>query len=67
MGSCDASYRFTFVDIGSPGADGDMNVFARTNFGSCILNDDNSLDLPPDAVISEIETPFFSLRMMHSL
>lgn len=59
MASCDAFCKFTFVDIGSPGADGDMNVFANSTFGSSILNDEDSLDLPPHAVINEIETPFF--------
>lgn len=59
MGICDAAYKFTFVDIGSPGADGDMNVFARTSVGSSILTDDDSLDLPRDTTINEIETPFF--------
>lgn len=62
MGACDASYKFTFVDIGSPGADGDMNVFARTEFGANILRDDiASLDFPPDAPIDGIQTPFFFL------
>lgn len=56
MGSCDASYRFTFVDVGSPGADGDMNVFARTSFGSSIISDGDTLDLPPNG---GVETPFF--------
>lgn len=59
LAACDASYKFIFVDAGSPGADGDMNVFARTSFGACILNDGNSLNLPDDATIRERQTPFF--------
>lgn len=61
LGACDASCKFTFVDIGSPGADGDMNVFARSDFGSSILTDDNSLNLPTEANINGVETPFFFL------
>lgn len=61
MGICDASYKFIFVDIGSPGADGDLNVFARTEFGSSILNDDNSLNFPPNTNIGGTQTPFFFL------
>lgn len=60
LGVCDASYKFIFVDIGSPGADGDLNVFARTEFGSSILRDGaDSLDLPRNAPIDGIEIPFF--------
>lgn len=29
----DVNYRFTFIDGSSPGADGDVNVFSRTEFG----------------------------------
>lgn len=59
MGACDASYKFIFVDAGSPGADGDMNVFARTDFGACILNNGRSLNFPSDAAIRGVQTPFF--------
>lgn len=47
------------MNAGSPGADGDMNVFARTEFGACILNDENSLNLPDDTTIRGTETPSF--------
>lgn len=59
MAACDASYKFIFIDAGSPGADGDMNVFARTDFGACVLNNGNTLNLPNDATIRGVQTPFF--------
>lgn len=59
MASCDADCRFNFVDIGSPGADGDMNVFARTKLGKCVLESDHELDLPNDLNIDGQETPLF--------
>lgn len=36
-----------------------MNVFARTEFGASILNNGPSLDLPSDATIRGVQTPFF--------
>ncbi|XP_058818499.1 uncharacterized protein LOC131682978 [Topomyia yanbarensis] len=59
LAACDADYRFTFIDVGSPGADGDMNVFGRTKFGQDILEDCGLLELPPDASVNGIEIPFF--------
>lgn len=60
MAACDADYRFIFVDVGSPGADGDVNVFARTELGKNLLEESNNLNLPEDAmIIDEEETPFF--------
>lgn len=64
MAACDAEYRFTYVDIGSPGADGDANVFARSSFGANILQNNNELNLPEDGNINGEKTPFFLLRMM---
>lgn len=59
MAASDASYRFTFIDVGSPGADGDVNVFSRTEFGRNILENNSSLDFPHDAPINGDDTPFF--------
>lgn len=59
MAASDASYRFTFIDVGSPGADGDVNVFSRTDFGKHILEDAPFLNLPPDSPINGDDTPYF--------
>lgn len=53
----DAEYRFMLVDIGAYGLEGDAGVFRNTNIGKKIIN--NTLLLPPDASIENIETPFF--------
>lgn len=59
LAACDADYRFTYVDIGSPGADGDTNVFARSKFGADILQNNDTLNLPDDSNINAEKTPFF--------
>lgn len=59
LASCDADYRFTFVDVGSPGSDGDMNVLSRSSFGISILQDNGLLNLPRNSIINDKETPFF--------
>lgn len=59
MASCDADCRFTFVDIGSPGSEGDMNVFSRSDLGGSILSDSATMDFPPPSPINGEDTPFF--------
>lgn len=59
MAACDADYRFTFIDVGSPGSDGDVNVFSRSTLGSGILTGGNSLNFPPDCIVDDQEMPFF--------
>lgn len=59
MAACDANYKFIFIDVGSPGADGDVNVFARTDFGKNILADSNILDFPDNSMINGEAMPFF--------
>lgn len=59
MAACDADYRFIYVDIGAPGADGDTNVFAQSKFGADILQNNDALQLPEDSVINGERTPFF--------
>lgn len=59
MAASDANYRFTYIDVGSPGADGDVNVFSRTEFGKNILEDTPLLDLPPNAPINGDDMPYF--------
>lgn len=56
---CDADYKFTLVDIGSPGSNGDGSIFS-THLGNALKN--NELNIPqvlaqlPD---SEIKIPYF--------
>lgn len=59
MAACDADLRFTFFDVGSPGSDGDMNVFSRTDFGKNILMDTDSSNFPTDSMLNDRPTPFF--------
>lgn len=59
MAVCDADYRFIYVDVGSPGADGDTNVFARSTFGADILQNSDALNFPEDSDINGKTTPFF--------
>ncbi|XP_055308302.1 uncharacterized protein LOC129572381, partial [Sitodiplosis mosellana] len=60
MAACDAEYRFTFVDVGSPGqSDGDMNVFSRSTLGRDIFENSQNLNLPEDCNINGEKMPFF--------
>lgn len=62
MAIADADYRFTFVDVGSPGADGDLNSFSRTSIGKKILQNDPTLNLPepcPIIEMGEMDLPYF--------
>lgn len=62
MAIADADYRFTFVDVGSPGADGDLNSFSRTSIGKKILQNDPTLNLPepfPLDEMDEMDLPYF--------
>lgn len=62
MAIADANYCFTFVDVGTPGADGDLNSFSRSSIGRKILQNDPSLNLPERSLIAEMdemELPYF--------
>lgn len=56
---CDTNYSFTAVDIGAFGSESDGGVFARSEFGKKLVNDDTFL--PSDAKLpnSEILFPHF--------
>lgn len=54
MAIVDADYRFIFIDVGSPGADGDLNTFSRTSIGEKILRNDPSLNLPEKSLIGHV-------------
>lgn len=62
MAVADADYRFSFIDVGSPGADGDLNSFSRTTIGQRILQNDPTLYLPEPCPINEMDEtdcPYF--------
>lgn len=54
---CDASYRFTYLDIGAYGSEGDCSIFKNSNFGKAVLND--SLCFPPNATVNGIKLPYY--------
>lgn len=56
---CDASYRFTFIDIGAYGSEGDVNVFSNTKFGQDILNE--KLDFPVNGDVGGTKLPYYLL------
>lgn len=57
MAVCDANYRFTYLDVGGYGSEGDVNVFRNSKFGIDVLNDEQ--DFPEDANINGERVPFF--------
>lgn len=57
MAVADASYKFSFIDIGAYGSESDAHVFLASEFGKNIIDD--QLDFPEDAVISGVKLPFF--------
>lgn len=61
MAVADSNYRFTFIDVGSPGADGDLNSFSRTSIGKKILESDPTLNLPQSTPMNGFpdELPYF--------
>lgn len=59
MAIVDADYRFIFIDVRSPGADGDLNTFSRTSIGEKILRNDPSLNLPEKSLIGDVLCPHF--------
>lgn len=50
LGVCDASYKFTLVDIGDSGRQSDGSVYANSNLGYAIEN--KLLNVPSDARIT---------------
>ena len=56
LGTCDANYTFTIVDIGAYGYQSDGGVFWNSGLGQRLLN--GNLDLPEDAYLTETRTIF---------
>lgn len=57
MAICDASYRFTYLDVGAYGSEGDCNIFKESKFGTDVLHD--RLDFPENATVNGVKLPFF--------
>jgi len=53
----DAKYRFTYLDIGAYGSEGDMKAFSHCKLGKAILLD--QLDFPDDKPRNEGMVPFY--------
>lgn len=54
---CDATYRFTYVDVGAYGSEGDCNIFRNSQFGRNVLND--RFPFPANAMLNGVSLPFF--------
>ncbi|XP_062533450.1 uncharacterized protein LOC134202477, partial [Armigeres subalbatus] len=54
---CDATYRFTYVDVGAYGSEGDCNIFRNSQFGRNDLND--RLPFPANAMLNGVSLPLF--------
>ncbi|XP_039962095.1 protein ALP1-like isoform X2 [Bactrocera tryoni] len=57
LATCDANYKFTYLDIGAYGSEGDSNIMRSSKFGTSIMND--TCLFPPDTVISKQKIPHF--------
>ncbi|XP_034478621.1 uncharacterized protein LOC117784878 [Drosophila innubila] len=57
MAVCDASYRFTFIEVGAGGREGDTNAFTHSKLGKAVLSD--SLEFPGNELLNGISTPYF--------
>lgn len=55
MAACDATYCYSFVDIGAYGKQGDSTIFSDSEFGASILQ--GQLNLPEDSKICEDSRP----------
>lgn len=54
LASCDATYKFTLVDIGQPGRFSDGGIFRESEMGQSMLS--GGLDLPPARHLPQTET-----------
>ncbi|KAL7723542.1 hypothetical protein ACLKA6_000130 [Drosophila palustris] len=57
MAVCDASYRFTYIDVGAYGSEGDMNAFLHSKLGKKLLS--GNLDFPENSLLNGVPTPYF--------
>ncbi|XP_071572651.1 uncharacterized protein [Temnothorax nylanderi] len=60
LAACDDQYKFTIVDCGAYGSASDGGIFAQSDFGKCLNNDD--LNIPVENFklpLSDIEMPHY--------
>ncbi|KAM8701824.1 hypothetical protein ACLKA7_000673 [Drosophila subpalustris] len=57
MAVCDASYRFTYIDVGAYGSEGDMNAFSHCTLGKAVLSE--NLEFPENRLLNGVSTPYF--------
>lgn len=54
---CDSSYRFTYIDVGTYGREGDTNAFFQCDLGKTLLLDE--LEFPKDKILNGKRIPYF--------
>lgn len=54
---CDSSYRFTYIDVGTYGREGDTNAFFQCDLGRTLLLDE--LEFPKDKILNGKRIPYF--------
>lgn len=59
MAIVDADYKFTYIDIGAYGSEGDASIFAESSLGSKIYG--GSLNFPPSHLVGSESLPYFFL------
>lgn len=57
MAACSADCRFTYLDIGAYGSEGDANIFRNSKFGADIIKD--TLTFPDDKPIAGTSFPLY--------
>lgn len=57
MAIADANYKFTYLDVGAYGSEGDANVFATSEFGKATLQD--KLPFPADVNVACEKLPYY--------
>lgn len=68
LAACDARYLFTLVEIGSSGRNADGGVFAESEFGKALENENLHLPQPGSLPKNrQIGVLIYSLLMMLSL
>lgn len=57
MAVADASYKFTYFDVGGFGSEGDANIFEACKLGQSLLK--GELSFPPDQDVGGKKVPFY--------
>lgn len=56
MAVADSEYKFSYIDVGAYGSEGDATVFMNSEFGRSIVQ--NTIDLPEDIRFGSVNMPF---------